>query len=211
MTDEGDGRPTRSTILAAEYTVNDFEHWQSILEQTPSQLRHLGARRLVVYRALDEGNRVFTTVGIRKPQRVQKLLASPIPLEWFDLAGVQDIPSLFVGNRVERIDLAQSSAGDLGAVIVAGIVRLDDPRKWLASVHEAADDLRNGGVLRIYVYGAIDDDREVLIMQLIDTERHARRWLKYKDEVAAWMVRAGVGAYPQLFVGRLANDLTIDG
>jgi hypothetical protein len=32
MTGEGDGRSTRSTILAAEYTVNDFEHWQSILE-----------------------------------------------------------------------------------------------------------------------------------------------------------------------------------
>jgi hypothetical protein len=205
-----DGEPRRSTIMAAEYTVSDFSHWQSVLAQTPPELRRLGAWRLVVYRALDDGNRVFTTVGVRRPERVQKLLASATPLEWFDLAGVQDIPSVFVGGRVERIDLASSTAADIGSVIVAGVVRLDDPQKWLASVHEAADELRGNGVLRIYAYQAFDDEREMLILQAIDTENHARRWIKYRDEVAAWMARAGVGAYPPLFVGRLASDLQLD-
>jgi hypothetical protein len=210
MANDDDDQATRSTILAAEYTVSDFTQWQSVLAQAPPELRRLGARRLVVYRALDDGDRVFSTVGVRDVRRVQKLVASTLPLEWFDLAGVQDIPSLFVGARIERIDLVQSTEHQVGEVIVAGIVRLDDPRRWLAEVHEAADDLRDGGVLRVYTFQAFDDDREMLILQAIDTEKHARRWMTYHDNVAAWMARAGIGAYPPLFVGRLAIDMRMD-
>jgi hypothetical protein len=50
----------------------------------------------------------------------------------------------------------------------------------------------------------------VLILQEIDSEENARRWIQDPDEVAEWMVGAGVGAYPPLFVGEFVNMMRID-
>ncbi|MGH3524068.1 MAG: fatty-acid--CoA ligase, partial [Mycobacterium sp.] len=39
----------------------------------------------------------------------------------------------------------------------------------------------------------------------------ARRWIEQPDTAAPWIDRAGVGAYPPVFVGRLHDMMRIDG
>ncbi len=57
------------------------------------------------------------------------------------------------------------------------------------------------------MFGAFDDENEVMILQEIDSEQDASRWIDHPDSVAEWMAGAGVGAYPPIFVGRLKHML----
>jgi hypothetical protein len=66
------------------------------------------------------------------------------------------------------------------------------------------------GVRKVWVYQAFDDPHEVLILQEIDSDENARRWIDNPDEVAEWMVGAGVGPYPPLFVGTFVNVMRIE-
>ena len=60
------------------------------------------------------------------------------------------------------------------------------------------------------MYQALDDGREVMILQEIEDEISARQWIDHPDAAAEWMTTAGFGAYPSLFVGKLAHVMTID-
>jgi hypothetical protein len=53
----------------------------------------------------------------------------------------------------------------------------------------------------MWVFQAFDDSREVMILQEIDDEASARRWMDNPDVATEWMTHAGVGVYPPLFVG----------
>jgi hypothetical protein len=198
-----------SLVLAADYRVKDFDHWWSLIGATVDGLHRLRAHHLVVYRALEEGDRVFVTVGVHERGPLEALLRSPLMLRWFDTAGVEDIPSIFAGHVLEKLDLAENT-GERGSVIVAGIVSLDDVERWQASLHGSLDGLRAHGVRRLWTYQAFDDENEVMILQEIDTERHARRWITDPTDAAEWMARAGVGAYPPLFVGRIAHVTALE-
>jgi len=107
-----------------------------------------------------------------------------------------------------------------GAVIVAAIEpvgRLEGPegRKGLdrlrASVHGAVTRLAASGVRRFWIYRALDDQAEVMILQEMATERQAEQWIRHPDAAAAFMAEAGVGAYPPLFVGRLVDAIEVPG
>jgi len=65
-------------------------------------------------------------------------------------------------------------------------------------------------VRKVWVYQALDDGQEVLILQEIDDEANARQWIDHPDASAEWMSRAGLGAYPSLFVGKLAHVMAVD-
>ncbi|MDT5074453.1 MAG: hypothetical protein QOH82_3773, partial [Mycobacterium sp.] len=41
-------------------------------------------------------------------------------------------------------------------------------------------------------------------------EQHAQHWLTYSDLAAEWLTKAGIGAYPPVFVGRFQSMLRID-
>jgi hypothetical protein len=60
------------------------------------------------------------------------------------------------------------------------------------------------------IFSAFDDPLEVMTLLQIDDERHAQRWLKYSDLAAEWLTKAGIGAYPPVFVGRFQSMLRID-
>ena len=45
----------------------------------------------------------------------------------------------------------------------------------------------------------------MLILQEIDNEANARRWMDNPDVATEWMAHAGVGVYPPLFVGEFAS------
>jgi hypothetical protein len=130
---------------------------------------------------------------------------------WFDSSGVEEIPPLFVGEVVEKLDLAETAAAGVqtGAVIVAAIVSVDQPDRLRAHVHRRAVRLAASGVRRFWIYRALDDQAEAMILQEIASEPQAERWIRKPDAVARFMSAAGVGAYPPLFVGRLVQTIEV--
>jgi len=208
-----------SLVLAADYRVPDFDHWWARLTGDLPRLPSLGAHHIVVYRSLDDASRVFVTIGVREREPVDALLRSPVMFSWFDSAGVEEIPPMFAGEVVEKLELAGEAAAPAvpGAVIVAAIVpvsRLEGIEgldRLRASVHAAVARLAASGVRRFWIYRALDDQAEVMILLQIATERQAEQWIRHPDAAAAFMAEAGAGAYPPLFVGRLVQAIEVPG
>jgi len=202
-----------SLVLAADYRVPDFDHWWATLTGDLPRLPGLGAHHIVVYRSLDDANHVFVTIGVRERGPIDALA---LMLSWFDSAGVEEIPPLFAGEVVEKLDL-DPETGEPGGVVVAAIApvaRLESPEgldRLRASVHAAAARLAASGVRRFWIYRALDDQAEVMILQEIATERQAEQWIRHPDAAAGFMAEAGVGAYPPLFVGRLVQAIEVPG
>ena len=61
------------------------------------------------------------------------------------------------------------------------------------------------------IFTAFDDEREVMMLFHIDDEAHARHWLRDSELATEWLGKAGIGAYPPVFVGRLRQALRIVG
>ncbi len=215
-----------SLVLAADYRVPDFGHWWKVLARDLPRLPSLGAHHIVVYRSLEDANRVFVTLGFRERPAVDALLRSPGMFSWFDAAGVEEFPPMFAGEVVEKLDLAPESprdspvgtgdvrpdrvSGPLAAdesVVVAAIAPVGPLDRLQASVHAAAARLAASGVRRFWIYRALDDQAEVMILQEVATEQQAKRWIAHPDASAAFMSEAAEGAYPPLFVGRLAQAI----
>jgi hypothetical protein len=121
-----------SLVLAADYRVPDFDHWWAALAGDLPRLPGLGAHHVVVYRSLADASRVFVTIGVAGRGPVDILLRSPVMLSWFDSAGVDEIPPMFAGEVVEKLDLDPRAGPSAtpGAVIVAAIApvgRLEGP------------------------------------------------------------------------------------
>ena len=208
-----------SLVLAADYRVPDFDHWWATLTGDLPRLPSLGAHHIVVYRSLDDASRIFVTIGVRERRPIGALLRSPVMFSWFDSAGVDEIPPMFAGEVVEKLELAGEAAAPAmpGAVIVAAIApvgRLEGPEgldRLRASVHAAVARLAASGVRRFWIYRAVDDQAEVMILLQIATERQAEQWVRHPDAAAAFMAEAGAGAYPPLFVGRLVQAIEVPG
>jgi hypothetical protein len=207
-----------SLVLAADYRVPDFDHWWAALTDDLPRLPSLGAHHIVVYRSLEDTSRVFVTIGFRERPRVDALLRSPVMFAWFDSAGVDELPPMFAGEVVEKFDLGSParSAGPAAAaagetVVVAAIVPVGELDRLRARVHTAADRIAASGVRRFWLYRALDDAAEVMILQEIATERQAEQWIRHPDAAAGFMAEAGVGAYPPLFVGRLVQTFEVPG
>jgi hypothetical protein len=205
--------PPMSLVLAADYRVPDFDHWWAGLASHLPRLPGLGAHHVVVYRSLRDASRVFVTIGVRERGPVDALLRSPLMFSWFDSAGVDEIPPLFAGEVVEKLDLDPETGASTtpGAVIVAAIAPVSQPDRLRASVHAAVTRLAASGVRRFWIYRALDDQAEVMILQEIATERQAEQWIRHPDAAAGFMAEAGMGAYPPLFVGRLVQTLEVPG
>jgi hypothetical protein len=205
-----------SLVLAADYRVPDFDHWWATLTGDLPRLPSLGAHHIVVYRSLDDASRIFVTIGVRERRPIGALLRSPVMFSWFDSAGVEEIPPMFAGEVVEKLELAGEGAAPAvpGAVIVAAIApvgRLEGLNRLRASVHAAVARLAASGVRRFWIYRALDDQAEVMILLQIATERQAEQWVRHPDAAAAFMAEAGAGAYPPLFVGRLVQSIEVPG
>src|SRR4029077_11537021 len=99
------GDAAMSLVLAADYRVPDFDHWWAALSGDLPRLPGLGAHHVVVYRSLQDASRVFVTIGVRDRGPVDALLRSPVMFSWFDSAGVDEIPPMFAGEIVEKLDL----------------------------------------------------------------------------------------------------------
>jgi hypothetical protein len=251
-----------SLVLAADYRVPDFDRWWTWLRSDLPRLPELGAQHVVVYRAIRDPNHVFVTIGVREREPVDALLRSPQLITWFDAAGVTELPPLFAGQVVEKIDLptptprtpaatpatppspaaatppaatpatppspatstspsattppaAATPAAppvpgiDGTGVVVASIVSVGGIEALQASVHRAVARITASGVRRFWIYRALDDGAEVMILQELATERQADEWIRHPDASARFMAEAGVGAHPPNFVGRLVGTLQV--
>jgi len=199
-----------SLILAADYRVEDPEIMWSQLKSRNSHLADIAAHHVVLYTSVWEPGRVLITIGVRQPNSVREVLRSPVIFELFDVSGVDDIPAVFAGEVVEKIDLDEPGPDDAIAAVIVGVVTtVEDVSTLMVKVHDAGDRFRSAGVRKVWVYRAFDDGHEVLILQEIETEAQARAWIDHPDAAAEWMAAAGMGAYPSVFVGKFAHLMTV--
>jgi len=175
-------------------------------------LASIGAHHVVLYTSIWEPRRVLVTIGIRQAGPVRDVLRSPQIFEWFSISGADDIPPVFGGEVVEKIDLYAPSPDDhVGRVIVGVMSSVDDVPSLMDKIHDGLERFKRGGVRKIWVYRALDDGREVMLLQEVADEVSARQWIDHPDAAAEWMSSAGFGAYPTQFVGKFAHLMTIDG
>ena len=200
-----------SLILACDFRVDDIDRMWTWLKGRRDNLASIGAHHVVVYTSIWEPDRVLVTIGIRHALSIREVIGSPAVFEWFDIAGLDDIPPIFGGQVVEKIDLYEPSPDDhVGRIVVGVMSSVDDVSMLMEKVHAGLERFKKGGVRKIWVYRALDDGQEVMILQEIDNEISARQWIDHPDAAAEWMSNAGLGAYPTQFVGKFAHLMSID-
>lgn len=199
-----------SLILAAEFPVDDVDRMWNLLLGRESELADIDAHHVVVYRSMWGRRRILVTVGIRHPRSVHDVLRSPAVFDLFDISGVEEIPAIFAGWIVEKIDIGSRRCDDTVPGVVVGVVtHVADVATLVEKVHHAADRFDLAGIRKVWVYEACDDSREAMILHEIHDEVSARRWLSRPDAAAEWMAGAGFGVSPTVFVGTLAHLMSV--
>jgi hypothetical protein len=201
--------PERSLVIASDYRVPDPAKVWPLLQSRKSALADIGAHHVVVHTSIADVGRVLVTIGVRNREPVVDLLRSRVFFEWFDAVGVEDIPAVFAGETVEKIEQTDSLSAAPPAVILAVVTSVADVSSLVEHVHQASDRFDAAGVQKTWIYQAFDDSHEVMILQQIDNADHARRWIDHPDAAAEWMSAVGVGAYPPVFVGRFFDSMQI--
>jgi hypothetical protein len=198
-------------ILACDFRVDDVDQMWRWLKKHTEGLGSIGAHHVVLYTSIWEPRRVLVTIGIRHARSIRDVLRSPAIFEWFSISGADDIPPIFGGEVVEKIDLCEPTPEEhVGRVVVGVMSSVEDVSALMVKVHDGLERFKGGGVRKIWVYQALDDGREVMILQEIEDEVAARQWIEDPDAAAEWMSMAGLGAYPTQFVGRFAHLMTVD-
>jgi heme-degrading monooxygenase HmoA len=199
-----------SIVIASDYRVPDPDRVFPLLQRRKKELAGIGAHHVLVYKSTDDYGRVLVTIGLRSREPIVELLRSRVFFDWFDAVGVDDIPAVFAGEIVERFDSNSPRRAGPG-IVVAVIASVDDVSTLTTEIRGALHRFKAAGIRETRVFRAFDDGHEVLILQDIDDEERARRWIEHPDVVAQWMTGAGMGAYPPLFVGTFVDMLRING
>jgi hypothetical protein len=198
-----------SLVLASDYRIPNPERVLPLLERRQDALADLGAHHVLVYTSTTEPDRVMVLMAIHTRETIIELLRSRVFFDWFDAVGVEDIPAVFAGELIDRLDLVGETTPTAPEVMVSVVTPVASVPGLVDHVRETAGDLRAAGVRRTSVFSAFDDEREVMMLFQIDDERHARHWLRDSDLNSEWLGRAGIGAYPPVFIGRLRQILRI--
>ena len=194
-------------VIASDYRVADPEQVWPLLSRRRSALAGIGAHHVLLYTSTHDHGRVLVTIGVRSREPIVELLRSRVFFDWFDAVGVDDIPAVFAGEIVERFgSVAPSAPG----VVVAAMSAVDDVPSLTHEIRRALPRFEAAGIRETRLFQAFDDSHEVMILQELDDENHARRWIEQPDAAAPWIDGAGVGAYPPVFVGKLFDMMRID-
>jgi hypothetical protein len=199
-----------SMVIASDYRVPDPTRVWPLLERNKSALADIGAHHVLVYTSTHDHGRVLVMIGVHSREPIVELLRSRIFFDWFDAAGVDDIPAVFAGEIIDRFVAEPQSNSQAPGVVVAAIASVDDVSTVTAEVHGAIGRFAAAGVRKMWVFQAFDDEREALILSEFSDEEGARHWIDHPDAAAQWMTTAGVGPYPPLFVGRLFDVMRIE-
>ncbi|HEX3548416.1 MAG TPA: fatty-acid--CoA ligase [Mycobacterium sp.] len=198
-----------SLVLATDYRVRDPSRVWPLLQRRRDGLAALGAHHVFVYTSITDPERVLVTMALYTREPVTELLRSRAFFEWFDAVGVEDLPAVFAGELVERFDLVEDPAGATPGVVVAGVTVIDDSAAFRSHVRETRELFGKNGIRRVRIFEAFDDPHEVMFLQELTDEESTARWLNRPETAAEWLSDAGVGAYPPVFVGKLAHMMRI--
>ncbi len=199
-----------SMVIASDYRVPDPSRVWPLLERNRAALSDIGAHHVLVYTSTHDYGRVLVMIGLHSREPIVELLRSRVFFDWFDEAGVDDIPAVFAGEIIERFIPAPPSSAEVPGVVVAAIASVDDVAALTAGVDSAMDRFTAAGIRKTWVFRAFDDNHEVLILQEFPDEQSARQWIEHPDAAAQWMSGAGMGPYPPLFVGQFSNIMRIE-
>ncbi len=203
----------RSLVIASDYRVPDPTRVWPLLERKKTALADIGAHHVLVYTSTHDYGRVLVVIGLHSREPIVELLRSRVFFDWFDAAGVDDIPAVFAGEIVDRFVAAPPttpSTPNAPGVVVAAFASVDDVSTLTAEVGLAMDRFSAAGIRKTWVFQAFDDPHEVLILQEFPDEETARQWIDHPDAAAQWLSGAGIGAYPPLFVGRFFDTMRIE-
>jgi hypothetical protein len=200
----------RSLVIASDYRVPDPTRVWPLLERNKDALADIGAHHVLVYTSTHDYGRVLVLIGVHSREPIVELMRSRVFFDWFDAAGVEDIPAVFAGEIVDRFVAVPPATPSAPGVVVAAFASVDDVSALNAEVRFAMDRFTAAGIRKTWVFQAFDDEREVLILQEFPDEEGAREWIDHPDAAAQWMSRAGVGAYPPLFVGRFYDMMRVE-
>jgi hypothetical protein len=199
-----------SLVLASDYRVPDPGNVSPLLQRRQEGLVELGAHHALVYASTTEPGRVLVVLALHTREPVLDVMRSHVFFDWFDAVGVEDIPAVFAGEIVERLDLIADSEPKAPEVMVSLIAPVQDVQSLLQLVRDSTESFRAAGVQRLLLFSAFDNDREVMLLLQTDNEAHARSWLHDSDLAHEWLDRAGVGAYPPVFVGTLQEMIRVE-
>ncbi|WP_409437640.1 fatty-acid--CoA ligase [Mycobacterium sp. SMC-14] len=200
----------RSLVLVTDYRVPDPAKVWPLMQRHRDSLAHLGAHHVLVYTSSVDPGRVLAVMAIHAAQPVVDLLRDEAFMAWFDAVGVSDIPAVFAGSLVERIDLTDParSASPPG-VVVAAVAEVGDTQALISHVHGTEQHFTAAGIRKILIFQAFDNPREIFMLQEADDELGAGQWINEPEFASEWITRAGVGIYPPVFVGRLAHLMRV--
>lgn len=199
-----------SMVIASDYRVPDPSRVWPLLERNRAALSDIGAHHVLVYTSTHDYGRVLVMIGVHSREPIVELLRSRVFFDWFDEAGVEDIPAVFAGEIIDRFVPAPLSSPAVPGVVVAAIASVNDVPALSAGVDSAMERFTAAGIRKTWVFQAFDDNHEVLILQEFPDEERARQWIEHPDAAAQWMSGAGVGPYPPLFVGQFTNIMRIE-
>ncbi|OBF18511.1 fatty-acid--CoA ligase [Mycobacterium sp. ACS4331] len=198
-----------SMVIASDYRIPDPSRVGPLLEKRRDALAQLGAHHVLVYRSLHDEGRVLVMIGVRSREPVVELLRSRVFFEWFDAVGVEDIPAVFAGEIADRYDLTGRGDDYPPGVLVSTIVSVENAALFVNELHSAKARFKAAGVRKVWVFKAFDDSHEVLVLQDIDNEENAERWIGSHDVAPDWMEDVGVGVYPPVFLGEFVSMMRI--
>ena len=199
-----------SMVIASDYRVPDPTRVWPLLQRNKAALADIGAHHVLVYTSTHDHGRVLVMIGVHSREPIVELLRSRVFFDWFDEAGVDDIPAVFAGEIVERFIAEPPKTPAAPGVVVAAIASVNDVSLLTSEVSTAMDRFTTAGIRKTWVFQAFDDDHEVLILQEFPDEESARHWIDHPDAAAQWMSGAGIGAYPPVFVGRFFDMMRIE-
>ncbi len=199
-----------SMVIASDYRVPDPTRVWPLLQRNKAALADIGAHHVLVYTSTHDHGRVLVMIGVHSREPIVELLRSRVFFDWFDEAGVDDIPAVFAGEIVERFIAQPPKTPAAPGVVVAAIASVNDVSLLTSEVSTAIDRFTTAGIRKTWVFQAFDDDHEVLILQEFPDEESARHWIDHPDAAAQWMSGAGIGAYPPVFVGRFFDMMRIE-
>ncbi|OBJ31380.1 fatty-acid--CoA ligase [Mycolicibacter heraklionensis] len=198
----------RSLVLVTDYRVPDPAKVWPLMQRHRDSLAHLGAHHVLVYTSTVDPGRVLAVMAIHAAQPVVDLLRDEAFMAWFDAVGVSDIPAVFAGSLVERIDLTDPQLEPPG-VVVAAVAEVGDTQALISHVHATEKHFTAAGIRKILIFQAFDNPREIFMLQEADDELGAGQWINEPEFASEWITRAGVGIYPPVFVGRLAHLMRV--
>jgi heme-degrading monooxygenase HmoA len=201
---------SHSLVIASDYRVPDPEQVWPLLQRRRSALADIGAHHVLVYTSTHDYGRVLVTIGVRSREPIVELLRSRVFFDWFDAVGVEDLPAVFAGEIIERFGAVSPSARTVPGIVVAAMASVADVDTLTAEMRSAQSRFEAAGIRETRLFQAFDDSHEVMILQELDDEDRARRWIEHPDAAAPWINGAGVGAYPPVFVGTFFDMMRID-